>query len=94
MTQYYVYILSNKRNGTLYIGATNNLKSRLENHKTGAVTGFSKRYSLNKLVYYEVLEDFYESRQREKQLKAWRREWKLKLIETKNPDWNDLSNGL
>ena len=94
MTQYYVYILSNKRHGTLYIGATNNLQNRLENHKTGAVTGFSKRYGLNKLVYYEVLEDFYESRQREKKLKAWRREWKLKLIETKNPDWNDLSNRL
>lgn len=94
MQQCFVYIMSNQRNGTLYIGSTNNLAHRVETHKAGTVDGFSKKYKLDKLVYYEVFDDFYESRNREKQLKAWRRLWKLELIESVNPDWEDLSKEL
>ena len=87
---YYVYILTNKRNGTLYIGVTNDLIRRVYEHKTNAIEGFSKKYSTHTLIYYEELSDINAALGREKQLKKWKRLWKLKLIESLNPNWDDL----
>ncbi len=87
---YYVYILASERNGTLYIGVTNNLIRRVYEHKTDAVEGFSKRYSTHSLAYYEEFSDINTALSREKQLKKWNRLWKLKLIESLNPHWDDL----
>lgn len=88
---YYVYILASKRNGTLYIGVTNNLERRLYEHKNNLVEGFTKKYSVHDLVYFEEVNDVNAALQREKQLKRWTRKWKIDLIEKENPDWNDLS---
>lgn len=88
---YYVYILTNKNNTTLYIGVTNNIVKRLFEHRTGLVEGFTKRYRLKKLVYLEEYNDINEAIAREKQLKNWHREWKLNLIRKVNPEFNDLS---
>jgi len=90
MGQYYVYILASKRNGTLYIGATNNLVRRVWEHKNDVVEGFTKKYSVHQLVWYEVAGTPDAAITREKQLKKWNRAWKLKLIEEKNPHWKDL----
>ncbi len=90
--QYYAYIMTN-RSGTLYIGVTNDLVRRVYQHKTKQIEGFTKRYHLTKLVYYEVGEDVREAIAREKQLKGWRRSKKLALINSSNPKWNDLSDG-
>jgi len=87
---YYVYILSNKRNGTLYIGVTNDLKRRVWEHKQKMVEGFTKKYNVDRLVYYEQTEDIYAALQREKRLKKWNRKWKIDLIEKNNPQWKDL----
>jgi putative endonuclease len=87
---YFIYILASKRNGTLYIGVTNNLKRRVLEHKVKHVNSFSKTYSTNLLVYYEILSDIRSAIYREKQLKKWNRIWKLKLIEDTNPKWEDL----
>ena len=87
---YYVYILTNKRNGTLYIGVTNNLIRRVYEHKTDAIEGFSKQYATHVLVYYEEFSDINTALSREKQLKKWKRLWKLKLIESFNPHWDDI----
>jgi len=92
MKSYYVYILASKRNGTLYVGVTSNLVKRINEHKEGAVLGFSKRYNVKKLVYYEETNDVQIALQREKRLKKWKRQWKLDLIEKENPTWRDLSN--
>ena len=86
----YVYILTNKNNTTLYIGVTSNLAKRIHEHKTKAVDGFTKRYNLTKLVYYEVHEDIYNAISREKQLKGGSRKKKTELIESVNPEWKDL----
>ena len=94
MKQYYVYIITNKRNGTIYIGVTNNLKQRIQQHKDKIVEGFTKKYSLDKLVYYEQTECIISAIEREKQLKKWNRKWKLSLIEKNNPKWKDLFNSL
>ncbi len=94
MKQYCVYIITNKRNGTLYIGVTGNLQQRIYQHKEKQTEGFSKKYNLNKLVYYEQTENVVSALEREKQLKKWKRRWKLDLIEKENPDWQDLSNEL
>ncbi len=94
MKQYYVYILASERRGTLYIGVTNDLIRRMYEHKNGLVDGFTKKYKVHLLVYYQQCEDVISVIQREKQLKAWRREWKVRLIEETNPDWNDLSASL
>ena len=91
---YYVDILANKRNGTLYIGVTNNLQRRVYEHQQGLVEGFTKKYGLHHLVYHETTNDIHVAMQREKQLKKWSRKWKLELIEKDNPDWNDLITGL
>jgi len=91
MKNYYVYILSNKSK-TLYIGVTNNLIRRMYEHKQKLINGFSKKYNLTKLVYFESTTDINAAIKREKQLKNWHREWKINLIESRNPDWKDLSN--
>jgi len=88
--EFYVYILASKRNGTLYIGITSNLIKRVWEHKNDLVEGFTKRYNVKNLVYYEVHADAQNAITREKRIKKWRRAWKLKLIEEKNPDWKDL----
>ena len=92
--QYYIYILANKRNGTLYIGVTSNLIKRVYEHKKNLVDGFTKKYSIHKLVYYEITDDIESAIRREKQLKKWNRKWKLHLIENSNPKWIDLYYGL
>jgi putative endonuclease len=87
---FYVYILTNKRNGTLYIGVTNDLVRRVFEHKQGAVSGFTKRYRLHDLVYFEIFQDPENAIQREKTLKHWKREKKVELIEASNLLWRDL----
>ncbi len=88
--QFYIYILASKRDGTLYIGVTNDLVRRVWEHKNGAVDGFTKKYSVHRLVWYEVVDTALVAIAREKQLKKWNRAWKLRLIEKMNPDWKDL----
>ncbi len=89
--RYYVYILASKRNGTLYIGVTNDIARRDWEHKTKSDTkSFSARYGVNKLVYFEVFENITDAIAREKAMKKWNRAWKLELIEKANPDWEDL----
>jgi len=86
----YVYIMSNKRDGTLYIGVTSSLSRRVWEHRQGIIDGFTKRYGLKRLVYYEPYDDIRNALQREKNLKHWPRAWKLSLIHEANPDWEDL----
>ncbi len=88
--RYYVYILASKRNGTLYIGITSNLFKRIYEHKNNLVEGFTKKYNIHNLVYYEITEDVNNAISREKQLKRWKRNWKIELIEKNNPKWKDL----
>lgn len=92
MKNYYVYILATQLNGTLYIGVTNDLVRRVYEHKNNFVSGFSKQYHVHKLVYYEETTDIKSAIMREKQLKKWNRDWKIALIESKNPNWDDLYN--
>jgi len=92
LRQYYVYILTNRNNNVLYIGVTNNLVRRTYEHKNKLVEGFSKRYKLIKLVYYETTGSIESAIEREKQLKNWHRGWKINLINQLNPEWKDLSN--
>jgi putative endonuclease len=94
MNLYYVYIIASKRNGTLYIGVTNDLIRRIAEHKKGLVEGFSKKYKVNQLVYYEETPDVTSAIVREKRLKKWKRACKLRLIEEENPDWKDLYQDL
>jgi len=91
MKHYFVYILTNKSNKVLYIGVTNNLECRMYEHKNKLVKGFTEKYNLTKLVYYEVTSDIISAIKREKQLKNWHRDWKIKLINDFNPEWKDLS---
>jgi putative endonuclease len=86
----YVYILASERNGTLYIGVTSNLVKRVWQHREGVADGFSKRYGVKRLVYFEVFEDMPEAIGREKAMKKWRRNWKIDAIEKDNPTWHDL----
>ena len=90
MKDYYVYILASKRNGTLYIGVTNDLIRRVSEHRQELIPGFTKTYHIHNLVYYEQGHDISAVIMREKQLKAWNRKWKLALIEKLNPNWADL----
>jgi putative endonuclease len=94
MSEYYVYILTNKCNGTLYTGFTNDLIRRIYEHKNDFVKGFTKKYGIHKLVFYEQCDDYDAALQREKQLKEWKRKWKLDLIEKANPLWQDLYDEL
>ena len=87
---YYVYILASRRNGTLYIGVTNHLARRGHEHRSGLVAGFTRRYGVKRLVHVETFDDVRGALQREKNLKHWRRAWKVTLIEENNPDWDDL----
>jgi len=88
--KFYIYMLASHRNGTLYIGMTNDLLRRVSEHKSGLVEGFTKKYGVQMLVWCEVAESASSAIQREKQLKRWRRNWKLRLIEESNPEWRDL----
>jgi len=90
----YVYILSSKRNGTIYIGVTSDLVKRVWEHKNNLVEGFTKKYNIHALVYYETFEDIEEAIKREKLLKKWNRQWKIELIEKINPEWQDLYNDI
>ncbi len=87
----YVYILTNKNNTTLYTGVTSNLPKRIYEHKNKLVDGFSKKYNLDKLVYYEIIDEITEAINREKQIKAGSRKKKIELINSQNPEWKDLS---
>jgi len=89
---YYVYILASGRHGTLYIGVTNNIRVRLEQHRTGRGSEFVKKYGVYRLVHVETFPSAGEAIAREKQLKNWRRDWKIRLIEEDNLDWSDLSH--
>jgi len=89
---YHVYIMSNKKNGTIYIGMSRNIKERIYQHKNKYSKGFANKYNLDKLVYYKNFELPNEAIKREKQIKKWNREWKINLINDFNPDWNDLSH--
>jgi putative endonuclease len=92
--QYYVYILTNKANKVLYIGVTNDLNRRIFEHKNKLVDGFTKKYNLTKLIYFEATGDIQSAIEREKQLKNLHRDWKINLINGSNPIWKDLSEDL
>ena len=87
---YYVYLLASDRNGTLYLGATNDIVRRVYEHKSKVVAGFTKRYAVDRLVWFEIYDDPTSAIAREKELKKWRRNWKIRLIEECNPQWIDL----
>src|SRR5258706_3101092 len=91
---YYVYILASKRNGTLYIGVTNDLARRVLEHREGLVPGFTKAYGVKMLVYYELFGDITQAIRREKRLKKYKREWKMNLIQQSNVTWRDLTDTL
>ncbi|MFH1096389.1 MAG: GIY-YIG nuclease family protein [Candidatus Desantisbacteria bacterium] len=90
MKRFYIYILCSKRNGTLYIGVTSDIIKRIYEHKHNLMDGFTKKYTVHCLVWYEIHESAISAITREKQIKKWKRDWKLKLIEKDNPQWNDL----
>ena len=90
MKTYFIYIMASKKNGTLYIGMTNDLIRRVWQHKNDVHEGFTKKYSVHQLVYFESTHNVKGAITREKRLKKWNRQWKIDLIEKENPDWNDL----
>ncbi len=90
----YIYILTNKPNGTLYIGVTNDIARRVYEHRSGVVKGYTWKYNLKRLVYVEVYDDIQDARARELQMKEWHRDWKIRLIEKENPGWRDLYDEL
>ena len=92
--QYFVYIMASEKYGTLYTGITSNLLQRIYQHKEGLAEGFTKKYNVCKLVYYEIHFDVYEAITREKRIKKWNRQWKINLIEQNNLQWLDLGIGL
>ena len=89
--QYYVYILASKKYGALYVGFTSNLTQRIYEHRENLVDGFTKKYHVHELVYFEVHSNVYEAITREKQIKRWKIQWKINLIESNNPQWINLS---
>jgi len=91
---YFVYMLASRRNGTLYVGVTNDLVRRAYEHRSKAVPGFTRRYDVCLLVWYETFGDINDAIAREKQIKGWNRAWKIRLIEKNNSGWNDLTPGL
>jgi putative endonuclease len=93
LRQYYVYILTNREQGVLYTGVTNNLERRMYEHKNKLIPGFTSKYKLKRLVYFEETVDINAAITREKQIKGWLRKKKVALIESQNPDWEDLSEG-
>lgn len=94
MKIYCVYILANKKRGTLYVGVTSNLQKRIWEHRNKLVKGFTEKYDCNRLVYFEQAEDVMSALNREKRLKRWRRDWKIELIEKNNLSWRDLYESL
>jgi putative endonuclease len=94
MTAFYVYLLASKKHGTLYLGRTNDIVRRVYEHRTKAVGGFTARYNVDRLVWFEIYEDATTAITREKELKKWRRDWKIRLIEVQNPEWVDLYPGI
>lgn len=94
MKQFYVYVLASKKNGTLYVGVTSDLVKRVWEHKNSVVPSFTSKYDVINLVHYEIFDDSENAFNREKQLKNWKRHWKLNLIEEKNPEWKDLYQDL
>lgn len=88
----YIYILTNRKRGTLYIGVTNNIDRRIGEHRSGLIPGFTQKYNLKRLVYVEHFAEPQDALRREKQLKNWHRDWKIALIEQTNPEWNDLAD--
>ena len=88
--RYVVYMLASGRHGTLYVGVTNDLALRIHEHKTKVIKGFTAQYDVTRLVWYETYEQIMEAIAREKELKKWRRDWKIRLIEKMNPEWEDL----
>ncbi|MGB4762091.1 MAG: GIY-YIG nuclease family protein [Candidatus Saccharimonas sp.] len=94
MSSYFVYILASSRNGTLYIGVTNNLERRIYEHRNHLLTGFSDKYNVTMLVYYEETGSIDTAIAREKRLKKYNRQWKINLIEAENPSWRDLADDL
>ena len=91
---YFVHILANRKNGPIYIGVTSDLLKRVYEHKNKLVDGFTKKYNIHQLVFYEATESIESAVIREKQMKKWNREWKVNLIEKFNPEWNDLYDNL
>ncbi len=91
MKSYWVYILASRKNGTLYVGVTNDLERRIIEHRQGLANGFTKKYDVKKLVYFEQTPAIAVAIAREKQLKNWHRKWKINLIQSSNPNWQDLS---
>lgn len=91
---HYVYIMASQKNGTLYIGVTTDLQKRVWQHKAKEIQGFTTKYGVDKLVYFETYDDYWDAANREKRLKKWNREWKIELIEKENPHWRDLYDGL
>lgn len=94
MKRCWVYILASKKNGTLYIGVTNDLSRRIYEHKEKLIEGFTKKYNVSHLVYVEEFQDIQEAIHREKCIKKWNRVWKLRLITEQNPDWRDLHENI
>ncbi|WP_299327056.1 GIY-YIG nuclease family protein [Parasphingopyxis sp.] len=92
--QSYVYVMANRRNGTLYLGSTSNLPQRAHQHRNGLIDGFAKQHDCKRLVWCEAYDDIRAARHRELQMKKWKRSWKLRVIEELNPEWNDLYNSL
>ena len=90
----YVYIMASRRNGTIYIGVTSDLPGRAHQHRNGLIDGFTRKYGCKTLVWYEAHDDIEDARLRELQMKKWKRQWKLREIETMNPDWDDLFESL
>lgn len=90
MSNHYVYIVASKKNGTLYIGVTGDLKRRIYEHKNKLIKGFTEKYNVHQLVHFEHFENKWDAANRERMLKNWRRQWKIDLIEHNNPNWTDL----
>lgn len=90
----FVYLLASRSNGTLYLGVTSDLATRLAQHRSGAVEGFARKYGCRSLVWFTALDDIQDARARELQMKRWKRAWKIELIEAANPEWRDLSGEL
>jgi putative endonuclease len=94
MSDYYVYLLASRKDGTLYLGVTNDLVRRVYEHKNKLVTGFTSRYGVDRLVWFEPYTDPTHAIAREKEIKKWRRAWKISIIEAANPDWRDLYDAI
>ncbi len=90
MTSFFVYLLASRRHGTLYLGVTSDLVRRVYEHKTKVVPGCTRRYGVDRLVWFEIHDDPAAAIRREEELKKWRRDWKIRLIEEQNPEWDDL----